>query len=142
FFSSRRRHTRFSRDWSSDVCSSDLKDVADFGTADFVQFPFPQAGELPPPVADRTFFDPAGGLRDQTQKALNGDGFSGTGLTDDRQRFSLIKVKADAADRLNFALVGVKGHVEITNFQNGIHAAPPNAAVWDPRHPSVRLPTG
>src|SRR5690606_4459889 len=27
-FSSRRRHTRFSRDWSSDVCSSDLGDVA------------------------------------------------------------------------------------------------------------------
>src|SRR5436309_16106826 len=25
FFSSRRRHTIFSRDWSSDVCSSDLK---------------------------------------------------------------------------------------------------------------------
>src|SRR5690606_39537801 len=30
FFSSRRRHTRFSRDWSSDVCSSDLSQgVAD-----------------------------------------------------------------------------------------------------------------
>src|SRR5690606_41143281 len=27
FFSSRRRHTRFSRDWSSDVCSSDLDAV-------------------------------------------------------------------------------------------------------------------
>src|SRR6266511_2925104 len=27
FFSSRRRHTRFSRDWSSDVCSSDLSEV-------------------------------------------------------------------------------------------------------------------
>src|SRR5690606_40579872 len=27
FFSSRRRHTRFSRDWSSDVCSSDLIDA-------------------------------------------------------------------------------------------------------------------
>src|SRR5690606_16670367 len=26
--SSRRRHTRFSRDWSSDVCSSDLVEVA------------------------------------------------------------------------------------------------------------------
>src|SRR2546429_1675616 len=26
FFSSRRRHTRCSRDWSSDVCSSDLAD--------------------------------------------------------------------------------------------------------------------
>ena len=24
FFSSRRRHTRYWRDWSSDVCSSDL----------------------------------------------------------------------------------------------------------------------
>src|SRR5690606_40125277 len=28
FFSSRRRHTRFSRDWSSDVCSSDLDFIA------------------------------------------------------------------------------------------------------------------
>src|SRR5256884_991698 len=28
FFSSRRRHTRCSRDWSSDVCSSDLKSIA------------------------------------------------------------------------------------------------------------------
>src|SRR2546429_1116455 len=27
FFSSRRRHTRCSRDWSSDVCSSDLVQV-------------------------------------------------------------------------------------------------------------------
>src|SRR5690606_41105458 len=27
-FSSRRRHTRFSRDWSSDVCSSDLERFA------------------------------------------------------------------------------------------------------------------
>src|SRR5690606_4716728 len=41
FFSSRRRHTRFSRDWSSDVCSSDLlfpkqviapKGLSNFGT--------------------------------------------------------------------------------------------------------------
>src|SRR3712207_8552576 len=28
FFSSRRRHTRYWRDWSSDVCSSDLDDLA------------------------------------------------------------------------------------------------------------------
>src|SRR5256884_4618304 len=35
FFSSRRRHTRCSRDWSSDVCSSDLNrtDKARRGTA-------------------------------------------------------------------------------------------------------------
>src|SRR5690606_39867663 len=29
FFSSRRRHTRFSRDWSSDVCSSDLVEIGE-----------------------------------------------------------------------------------------------------------------
>src|SRR5206468_8855088 len=28
FFSSRRRHTRSDRDWSSDVCSSDLDTIA------------------------------------------------------------------------------------------------------------------
>src|SRR5436305_6739664 len=28
FFSSRRRHTRCGRDWSSDVCSSDLRSAA------------------------------------------------------------------------------------------------------------------
>src|SRR5690606_199945 len=33
FFSSRRRHTRFSRDWSSDVCSSDLLRRKTAGTA-------------------------------------------------------------------------------------------------------------
>src|SRR2546429_9205854 len=33
FFSSRRRHTRCSRDWSSDVCSSDLgQDVLENGS--------------------------------------------------------------------------------------------------------------
>src|SRR6266853_5199475 len=31
FFSSRRRHTRFDCDWSSDVCSSDLLARGDFG---------------------------------------------------------------------------------------------------------------
>src|SRR5690606_39655595 len=36
FYSSRRRHTRFSRDWSSDVCSSDLIEVilVDDGSTD------------------------------------------------------------------------------------------------------------
>src|SRR2546430_6786662 len=35
FFSSRRRHTRFDCDWSSDVCSSDLRGLAvtDAGSA-------------------------------------------------------------------------------------------------------------
>src|SRR3712207_7959559 len=33
FFSSRRRHTRYWRDWSSDVCSSDLFQPASFHMA-------------------------------------------------------------------------------------------------------------
>src|SRR3712207_7150901 len=33
FFSSRRRHTRYWRDWSSDVCSSDLGEVHGQGAA-------------------------------------------------------------------------------------------------------------
>src|SRR5260370_7657641 len=36
FFSSRRRHTRFKCDWSSDVCSSDL---SDFPVKKFVNSP-------------------------------------------------------------------------------------------------------
>src|SRR3712207_6662836 len=33
FFSSRRRHTRYWRDWSSDVCSSDLNNKSDIEKA-------------------------------------------------------------------------------------------------------------
>src|SRR5947209_12188400 len=36
FFSSRRRHTRYWRDWSSDVCSSDLRLVGIEGVAALV----------------------------------------------------------------------------------------------------------
>src|SRR5690606_16451787 len=50
FFSSRRRHTRFSRDWSSDVCSSDLRGEEDF--AGFRRF---QAGDSPRHVAWKAY---------------------------------------------------------------------------------------
>src|SRR5690625_6314258 len=39
FFSSRRRHTRWPRDWSSDVCSSDLGSSADKQTGLADQLP-------------------------------------------------------------------------------------------------------
>src|SRR5690606_40961499 len=52
FFSSRRRHTRFSRDWSSDVCSSDLaKPPAEAHAG------FPPA---PPPVPPANWSDRGG----------------------------------------------------------------------------------
>src|SRR2546429_7496958 len=38
FFSSRRRHTRCSRDWSSDVCSSDLMD-AFYASVELLRYP-------------------------------------------------------------------------------------------------------
>src|SRR5215217_7462595 len=39
FFSSRRRHTRYWRDWSSDVCSSDLLPEASPGRRAFLIVP-------------------------------------------------------------------------------------------------------
>src|SRR3989338_954645 len=44
-FSSRRRHTRWNCDWSSDVCSSDLRRVAT-GRTSVPRLGFRQAGEL------------------------------------------------------------------------------------------------
>src|SRR5690625_3318745 len=40
FLSSRRRHTRWPRDWSSDVCSSDLPFFIKKGTVSFLQFSY------------------------------------------------------------------------------------------------------
>src|SRR5947209_11801617 len=45
FFSSRRRHTRYWRDWSSDVCSSDLSEILRSGV-EFCELGF-QVGFLP-----------------------------------------------------------------------------------------------
>src|SRR5690606_40633873 len=52
FFSSRRRHTRFSRDWSSDVCSSDLGSLRrlchGFARSSTARFPRPPRGFVLP----------------------------------------------------------------------------------------------
>src|SRR6266704_6350316 len=37
FFSSRRRHTRSKRDWSSDVCSSDLEHIRVFPLSNWTE---------------------------------------------------------------------------------------------------------
>src|SRR5690606_37864361 len=54
FFSSRRRHTRFSRDWSSDVCSSDLLDVHADRASSEIQF-----GHVQRPTHANTSWDMA-----------------------------------------------------------------------------------
>src|SRR5206468_6798798 len=65
FFSSRRRHTRSDRDWSSDVCSSDLalgerirKESVDFG-------------QLTLEVDAADFLDAAKRLRDEPELAFS-----------------------------------------------------------------------
>src|SRR5206468_9517347 len=49
FFSSRRRHTRSDRDWSSDVCSSDLRSAARLLLPAVPAAAHPPAPLAPPP---------------------------------------------------------------------------------------------
>src|SRR5215475_15150509 len=50
FFSSRRRHTSFSRDWSSDVCSSDLSGQQPLAPGDLrLGYAFERIAQLPLP---------------------------------------------------------------------------------------------
>src|SRR3712207_5994575 len=60
FFSSRRRHTRYWRDWSSDVCSSDLgnwdlvgNNLKIFFIRDAIKFPDMIHAFKPDPVTNR-----------------------------------------------------------------------------------------
>src|SRR4051794_41377504 len=63
FFSSRRRHTRWTGDWSSDVCSSDLAILVVLGLPFAgVRFSLPDDRVLPPSAAAK-----------QTQQALRDD---------------------------------------------------------------------
>src|SRR2546429_179177 len=65
FFSSRRRHTRCSRDWSSDVCSSDLHVLT--GAAELT-FVYPDG----PHDAEALLVDPVSGEIFIVTKALGG----------------------------------------------------------------------
>src|SRR5207247_7267878 len=61
FFSSRRRHTRSTRDWSSDVCSSDLISstirnvMADLEEMGYLAQPHTSAGRVPTDAAYRFY---------------------------------------------------------------------------------------
>src|SRR5947209_5529565 len=64
FFSSRRRHTRYWRDWSSDVCSSDLEGHLFHGGywRDAAQWPLPETRFTP------FYLQPGGGLRSEERR--------------------------------------------------------------------------
>src|SRR5688572_32536516 len=54
FFSSRRRHTRFDCDWSSDVCSSDLRRVEEDHYGVLIPFYFAAEGGKAAELGGRT----------------------------------------------------------------------------------------
>src|SRR5690606_40125969 len=93
--SSRRRHTRFSRDWSSDVCSSDLRLPASLKLAGGEgKLVLKKAMEplLPHDVLYRAkmgFAVPLvdwfrGPLRGEVERVLKGEALAGTGIFDAR----------------------------------------------------------
>src|SRR2546427_5463125 len=86
FFSSRRRHTRFDCDWSSDVCSSDLDRLV-----------APSLLAEAPPGAERVFVGkrPHGGGADLAQEEINA-------LLVDRARRGLTIVRLKGGDPFVF----------------------------------------
>src|SRR3712207_8666068 len=70
FFSSRRRHTRYWRDWSSDVCSSDLGAILVIENERLLAVHMPDDGV---PVAD-FFGQQAGGFGDTILIATRNEG--------------------------------------------------------------------
>src|SRR5204863_7675672 len=74
FFSSRRRHTRSLRDWSSDVCSSDLADLAtaaqEAGAPAPVELGLVDVNSLPGSVGDAAFAAAADTITNPVQSPL------------------------------------------------------------------------
>src|SRR6266511_302050 len=93
FFSSRRRHTRCSRDWSSDVCSSDL----------------PEPGRRQQPAK------PAPVLRDVVVRGGSGCGGEGDG---EAEGFQLADVVAGLAGRVDAA--GVVAGAQVVVAGGGV----------------------
>src|SRR5690606_41016793 len=99
FFSSRRRHTRFSRDWSSDVCSSDLS------IGDRITYPFQPPLALRRRSRVRTLY-PAGLLQQGRHAAVKvGNGSQPQPLLHgSAAAFELLRIRID----LEKAALGVE----------------------------------
>src|SRR5256886_10168832 len=78
FFSSRRRHTRFDCDWSSDVCSSDLPTSIEYRDR-------PDSGEPYVIVADRVRFKGNDRMWGAGQVTIDRSDFAARGDSIDRK---------------------------------------------------------
>src|SRR5699024_7018560 len=74
FFSSRRRHTRSKRDWSSDVCSSDLKSSFNVSTRFFDNENAVAEANLTTPASIKSKI-PSCNTSENTSISLNGESF-------------------------------------------------------------------
>src|SRR3712207_8906289 len=70
FFSSRRQHTRYWRDWSSDVCSSDLEELAGLVEVELVAERVQVRDELVGHLGQRDLGDVELVLADQLQQQV------------------------------------------------------------------------
>src|SRR2546422_1092458 len=87
FFSSRRRHTRCSRDWSSDVCSSDLGEVFNHASMVF---------SAPTPVSVEQPWT-AEGVASRLRKALYSEGEGAAGFGSYRVRGDRLEIRPGPA---------------------------------------------
>src|SRR3712207_7495994 len=68
FFSSRRRHTRYWRNWSSDVCSSDLAGVRALDRAQHLDLDAPAQRRGPVPALGVVDVDCGDGVRSEERR--------------------------------------------------------------------------
>src|SRR2546429_2593324 len=123
FFSSRRRHTRCSRDWSSDVCSSDLIDGV-----------YSMSGALPP-LADLNE------VAKQHNAVLYVDDAHGTGVLGTNGRGTVL----DALDRKSTRLNSSHGYISYAVFclkkkKTPTPSTAPSASSRSPRPAPRRQP--
>src|SRR5690606_14981699 len=98
FFSSRRRHTRFSRDWSSDVCSSDLSSTKSSLRKWFLSETKPMSSYAEP-ISFTNFCFLFGSSDRKSAKSTLGILFIAIEIS--LQRYQIVKV----FPQLNFALI-------------------------------------
>src|SRR5690625_3876295 len=76
FFSSRRRHTRWPRDWSSDVCSSDLNEANELAAGEVITLDIEKARQAGV-VVDQALTDP---YIDAIEEIIDVEAVRGSGL--------------------------------------------------------------
>src|SRR5207302_8243160 len=113
FFSSRRRHTRFSRDWSSDVCSSDLP--ARCAPMTHSELAIKHRSQLLPPAGEIVLFRVRAHFDGDAERFEGGDRIGATWKATDGSRVTAELVKTiyatddDAAPGQLFKVISREG---------------------------------